>query len=345
MRTRLQLSVAAFALLLAALTTWLASAPEEAAAEDKPSAKHEKYTEKINDDVSFDMVPIPGGTFVMGSPKDEKGRKDDEGPQHLVEIRPFWMGKCEVTWDEFDVYRKEKGLDNTEQFEKIKAKDPDAITGPTPPYVDPTYGHGKKGHPALCMTHHCAMEYCRWLSAKTGNVYRLPTECEWEYAARAGTKTAYFFGDDPKELDKYAWFDGNAEDHTHPVGTKKPNPWGLYDMYGNVMEWTVDHYKADFYAKFSLDKATLCPVNLPTEYRFPHVARGGSWLEKADECRSASRKGSEKNWIKDDPQKPQSIWWLTNSDFVGFRVVRAVEEYEGLKGLKSKVTRKSKDFP
>jgi formylglycine-generating enzyme required for sulfatase activity len=176
-------------------------------------------------------------------------------------------------------------------------------------------------------------------------VYRLPTEAEWEYAARAGTKTAYFFGDDAKKLGDYAWYADNAKDHTHPVGTKKANPWGLYDMYGNVMEWCLDQYSKDFYSKSPADKLTLCPVNMPTEYRFSHVARGGSWLEKANECRSASRKGSEKSWIQDDPQKPQSIWWLTNSDFVGFRVVRPVEEYPALKGLKSKVTRQSRDFP
>jgi formylglycine-generating enzyme required for sulfatase activity len=346
MRFRLQHSLAAAALLLAGLTIWLASAPDGASAEEKKAHKFDKYTQKIPDsDVSFDMMPIPAGTFTMGSPESEQGRNADEGPQHPVEIKAFWMGKCEVTWDEYDIYRKEKGLEHNEDFDKIRKKDPDAVTGPTPPYVDATYGHGRAGFPALCMTQFAAMEYCRWLSAKTGKLYRLPTEAEWEYAARAATKTAYFFGDDEKKLDDYAWYDDNAKDHTHPVGTKKANPWGLHDMYGNVMEWCVDHYTKDFYAKSPADKLTLCPVNMPTEYRFSHVARGGSWLEKANECRSAARKGSDKTWIKDDPQKPQSIWWLTNSDFVGFRVVRPVEEYPALKGLKSKITRQSKNGP
>src|SRR5262249_54418083 len=142
MRFRLQHSVAAAAILLAGLTALLVALANNAAAEEKKTAKIEKYTEKISDsDVTFEMVPIPGGTFVMGSPKDEKGRGDDEGPQHLVEIRPFWMGKCEVTWDEFDIYRKEKGLEHNDEFDKIRKRDPDAITGPTPPYVDATYGH------------------------------------------------------------------------------------------------------------------------------------------------------------------------------------------------------------
>ncbi len=346
MRFRLQHSVAAGAILLAGLTSWLASQPTDVTAEEKKADKFEKYTEKIADsDVTFDMVPIPAGTFTMGSPESEKGRGKDEGPQHPVELKAFWMAKCPVTWDEYDIYRKEKGLKHNEDFDKIRKKDPDAITGPTPPYVDATYGHGREHFPALCMTHHAAMEYCRWLSVKTGKAYRLPTEAEWEYAARAGTKTAYFFGDDEKKLEDYAWFDDNSKDHTHPVGTKKPNPWGLYDMYGNVMQWCLDTYSKDFYAKAPVDKATLCPVNMPTEYRFSNVARGGSWLDKAVDCRSAARKGSDKTWIKQDPQKPQSIWWLTESDFVGFRVVRAIEEYPELKGIKSKVTRQSRNSP
>ncbi len=355
MQRRLQSLVALCVFVMGVVLLVLASpslvgeqAPADLPRVDKLA--HKGYTEVIkgveNDakdlEAKFDLVPIPGGEFVMGSPANEPGRAADEGPQHPVRIRPFWMGKCEVTWDEFDIYRKEKGVESPEDNEKRIKDNADAITGPTPPYVDETYGHGREKHPALCMTHHHALVYCRWLSEKNGKPCGLPTEREWEWAARAGTKTAYFFGDDPTKLGDYAWYAKNSEDLTHEVGTKKPNPWGLYDIYGNVTEWCLDHYKKDYYATFPKDRLTLGPVLLPTADRFPHVVRGGSWADEPNRCRSAARRGSDKSWIKHDPQRPQSVWWLTKSDFVGFRVVRAVEEQDNLKNLRSKVTRASK---
>src|SRR5262249_45815054 len=309
-------------------------------------ATHKGYTEKIpGSDVQFEMVPIPGGTFMMGSPDNEPGRKADEGPVHPVSIRPFWMGKCEVTWDEYDLWWKANPgtkLDQMDAEKKGDRKEMDALSRPTPPYSDETFGHGRENQPVLGISHHAAMEYCRWLSEKTGKAYRLATEAEWEWACRAGTKTAYYFGDDPKDLKDHAWFAETSEDVTHKVATKKPNPWGLYDMYGNVAEWCLDHYQADFYKTLSLDKPSLAPINMPTTARFSHIVRGGTWADKAPALRSAARRGSELSWIKQDPQKPKSIWWLTDADFVGIRLVRAVEEQEPLKGLRSKILWSSK---
>ncbi|HYV34694.1 MAG TPA: formylglycine-generating enzyme family protein [Gemmataceae bacterium] len=305
--------------------------------------KHANYTEKIPEtDVSFDMVAIPGGTFMMGSPKGEAGRQDDEGPQHPVKIRPFWMGKMEVSWDEYDLYWR-KNAAKKEEPKTAADKAADAVTRPTPPYADETFGHGREGNPVLCISIHAAMEYCRWLSAKTGKLYRLPTEAEWEWACRAGTTTAFSFGDDSAKLDEFGWFDKNSDEVAHKIGKKKANAWGLFDMHGNVAEWCIDHYDKDYYGTLPLDKPSLSPFKAPSEKRYSYVARGGSWVDPPAMCRSAARRGSSKDWLKRDPQQPQSIWWMTDADFVGFRVVCPVEEQDNLKGLKSKITRESPD--
>ncbi|HEX6986076.1 MAG TPA: formylglycine-generating enzyme family protein, partial [Planctomycetaceae bacterium] len=203
--------LAACALLLPASL----SAAENAAADAETPAEFKPYTQEIpGTDVSFDLVPIPGGEFVMGSPEEEEGRKPDEGPQHKVKIAPFWMGKCEVTWDEYDVWSynldiQRRKLTGGEPSELDKVAD--AVTRPTKPYTDMTFGMGHDGYPAICMTQLAAKMYCRWLSEKTGHYYRLPTEAEWEYACRAGTTTAFSFGDDPSQADEYAWYDENSD--------------------------------------------------------------------------------------------------------------------------------------
>jgi formylglycine-generating enzyme required for sulfatase activity len=302
-------------------------------------ATHKAFTEKLSDDVSFEMLPIPGGVYLMGSPEGEMGRSPDEGPQHPVQVKPFWMSKLEVRWDEYDLFwlKRPGGPPPRPDVTKKPDKPSDALTSPTPPYEDPTFGHGKEGNPALAISHHAAMEYCRWLSQKTGKAYRLPTEAEWEWACRAGTTTPFSFGDDPKKLGTYAWIEENSDERAHRVGEKKPNPWGLYDMHGNVAEWCIDLYAKDFYGTLPKDKISLNPFNPPTDRRYPYVARGGSWVDPPEKCRSAARRFSEPNWLKRDPQTPKSIWWMTEADYVGFRVVIAVEEDPRLKGIRSKV--------
>jgi formylglycine-generating enzyme required for sulfatase activity len=183
-----------------------------------------------------------------------------------------------------------------------------------------TFVMGKEGFPAICMTQLAAKTYCQWLSAKTGRYYRLPTEAEWEYACRAGTKTVYSFGDDPEMLGDYAWSFDNAEDAYHKVGLKKPNPWGLHDMHGNVAEWTLDQYIPDYYGQFA-GKATKNPWPVPAKL-YPQAVRGGSWDDDPENLRSAARRGSHKDWKQQDPQLPQSIWYFTDALFLGFRVVR-----------------------
>lgn len=303
---------------------------------------HRSYREMIPKSlIQIDMVAIPGGEFTLGSPEGEKGRDKAEGPRRHVKIKPLWMSRTEITWDAYDLYRAGKKVNQAENEAALR-KDADAITRPTPTYPDEYRDFGKEGYPVVGVSHHAAMEFCRWLSQKTGKVYRLPTEAEWEWAARAGRQGPYFFGADADKLGEYAWFEDNAKETTHPVGEKKPNPWGLHDIYGNVAEWCVDHYYPDTYSRYPEGKLTVSPVQLPTERRYSHVVRGGSWADSASRCRSAARRGSDKSWNKIDPSDPQTVWWQWDADFVGFRIVRAVEEEKELRGLRSKVTSASK---
>ena len=284
------------------------------------------YTETIPaSGVSFKMLPIPAGEFSMGSPAAEPGRKPDE-PPHKVKLDAFWMGETEVTWDVFELYAYKELERKTAEGLSAPPNPPsvDAVSRPTTPYVDMTFGMGKSGYPAICMTHYAAVHFCRWLYAKTGVFYRLPTEAEWEYAARAGTKTAYFFGDDRQQLGDYAWYLDNGNSKTQKVGRKKPNPWGLHDMAGNVAEWTYDQYSPEFYRKSGAALAAN-PVLMPVKL-YPHVARGGSWDDDPERLRSAARRASNPQWKKRDPQIPRSDWWLTDAQFVGFRIVRPLKQ-------------------
>lgn len=291
----------------------------------KTDEAFEAYTDHIpGTELAFDMVPIAGGDFMMGSSESEEFHQDDEGPQVKVTVDSFWMAKHEVTWDMYEIFAfqdlETKLASETGGLDAANIPSVDAVSRPTPPYLDMSFGMGKYGYPAICMTQYAAISFCKWLSAKTGDFYRLPTEAEWEYAARAGTTTAYSFGDDPEMLDEYAWYYGNTNGGYEKVGTKKPNPWGLYDMHGNVAEWTMDQYNPAFYAGLD-EESAINPWNKPTTL-YPRTARGGSYDDDPEMLRSAARIPSSPQWKQQDPQMPKSRWWHTDARFVGFRFIR-----------------------
>jgi len=150
----------------------------------------------------------------------------------------------------------------------------------------------------------------------------LPTEAEWEYACRAGTETAYWFGDDPAGLGEHEWYAGNSPDGYQRVGLQKANPWGLHDMHGNVAEWTLDGYSP--YAVVGDAEVAQDPLVLAKSL-YPRVVRGGSWQDAAKLLRSAARTASHRDWKMQDPQIPQSRWYHTDAPFLGFRVIRPVQ--------------------
>jgi len=278
------------------------------------------FTEHIPaTEVDFEMVLVPEGSFLMGSPESETGRKKDEGPQKEVVLDSFYMGKYEVTWELFELFFKQ----NQQLFAKLeegRVIKIDAITRPSAPYEDPSYGMGKEGFPAVSMSAYSALVFCKWLSTVTGKFYRLPTEAEWEYAARAGSTTPYHF-ESITEIDDYAVYYKNAGGKYAPVGSKAPNRWGLYDMHGNVAEWTLDEYKEDSYTTMASTNPWVTPTVI-----HPRVIRGGSWDDDAGALRSAARKESTLKLQKRDPQIPKSFWWFTDANFVGFRLVSPAKQ-------------------
>jgi sulfatase modifying factor 1 len=279
------------------------------------------YTQKLEGtELQFDMIAVPGGEFKMGSTTTVAGTNKDELPQHTVKIDPFYIGKYEVLWDIYEPFVY-KNFELTKSDGNV-SPEVDAVTRPTKPYLDMTFGMGKEGFPAVGMTHYNAIQFCKWLYVRTGEFYRLPTEAEWEYACRAGSDEAYSFGSDAKQLDDYAWYAANSQDKTQKAGTKKPNAWGIYDMHGNVAEWTYDQYIADFYKTFK--KIAVNPFAEPTKL-YPQVVRGGSFKDSPDDLRSAKRRGSDASWKRIDPQIPKSNWWFPEGPFIGLRLVKPVK--------------------
>jgi len=204
--------------------------------------------------VTMKLVLIPAGKFMMGSPDSEQGLSKVEGPQHEVTIsKPFYMGVTEVT---------------QAQYKAVMGTNPSDFIGATNPVDSVSWNE--------------ATEFCNKLSVKARQAARLPTEAEWEYACRAGTQTAFSFGDDSAALGDYAWWVGNSGNRTQPVGQKKPNAWDLCDMHGNVMEWCADWWRGDY------------PKGMVTDPEGPasgnhRVLRGGNWFDKPYFCRSAYR--------------------------------------------------------
>jgi len=248
------------------------------------AAGYERAPENEGDGPTMKFVRIPAGSFYMGSPSLEKDRNDNEGPVHQVQItEPFYMGRYEVTQAQ---WKAVMGTTVSQQRDKFVI--PWRLKGEGPEY------------PMYYVSWEEAVEFCK----KLGKRFRLPTEAEWEYACRAGSQTRFYYGDDPNysELDKYAWYYGNNDNKTHPAGQKKPNAWGLYDMYGNVSELCSDQYSllGGYKVAESVHEAELASKFM--KY-MGHVIRGGNWRMKSNQCRSATRSPGFK------------------SDLLGFRVV------------------------
>ncbi len=283
--------------------------------------------------LSFEMLPVPGGIFEQGS--SQKDAPDGETPPVKVEVAPFWMGKCEVTWAEYKLFMKLcnvfEGFEEHGMRPVTKDNEIDAVTGPSKLY-DPsfTFQYGEDPQKtAVSMSQFAAKQYTKWLSLLTGEFYRLPTESEWEYACRAGSQTDYYYGDDAASLDQYAWFEDNSDYETHEVGQKLPNKWGFHDITGNAAEWVMDEYRADWYENFQgrlfTSDETLCwPEKL-----YPRVLRGGSINSAALDCRSAARRASDDDEFRSyDPNTPKSPWWFASDEAldIGFRIVRPLEK-------------------
>jgi formylglycine-generating enzyme required for sulfatase activity len=198
----------------------------------------------------MEFVLIPAGTFMMGS---EKGLSDERPVRKVTISKPFYLGKFEVT---------------QKQWEGVMGRNPSNFKGAKNPVDSVSWEDCQTFIQKLC-------------EKVPGQTFRLPTEAEWEYACRAGSTTEYGYGDDTVGLGNYAWYYGNSGSKTHPVGEKKPNAWGLYDMHGNVWEWC-----ADWYGNYDSNAATD-PVG--PSFGVPRVLRGGSWGHIAAYCRSANR--------------------------------------------------------
>ncbi len=234
--------------------------------------------------VPFEMVRCPSGTTRV-----------DES-EASIDVGEMWALTTEVTWDLYDIYVYE--LD-----EPDGSSSADAVSRPSKPYVPPDRGFGHDGYPAIGMTRQAAERFCEWLSLKTGVAVRLPTQPEWIYLASAGTDSPYCCGVSEETLEEIAWYAANSEHTTHPVGQKRPNAFGLYDIHGNAAEWVI------------------------TDTRKPY-AMGGGYRDNAEDSTTTSSQRQVSSWNQSDPQIPKSQWWLADCSWVGFRfVIDATDEH------------------
>jgi len=260
-----------------------------------PDGAQWKDITRYKNTVGMAFVLIPAGEFMMGSVTGEKYARDDEWPQHRVRItRPFYLGVCEVTNEQYNRFVSETGYDGhadaaggSEAYEAYLGHQS------LPKYS--RYASPAPEYPVVLVSWTNAQKFCEWLSRKEGVVYRLPTEAEWEYACRAGTKTRWYFGDDRWGLAQHAWCGFTAGMKSHPVAQKRANPWGLYDMGGNVWEWCQDWYNWDYYKQSPVDDPPGPPSSTPRvpEMGERRVLRGGSFVDVPQFCRSANRDSEE----------------------------------------------------
>ena len=279
-----------------------------------------KYSQPLpSSTLEIDMTPVHGGKVIMG---------DDsfDALKHEIELSSFWISTYEISWDVYTLFM-ERNIDELPSSFKKGSEvfiDVDGVSSATIPYMEMSFGMGTNGYPAINMTQFAASKFCEWLSSITGNYYRLPTEAEWEYACKAGSNSDYYFGDDISILSEYAWYSDNSNGSYHKIGTKKPNALGLYDMHGNVSEWTIDTYSVDKYK----NRNTLKNPFYITKNKYPKVIRGGSWNDDATRLKSSRRDLSTKELQKRDPQIPKSKWWNTDAPYIGFRIVRPLSTPE-----------------
>jgi len=309
-------------------------------------SEHKDFTETIpNTTVSINMKAIPGGSFKIGSPENEQLRKPDEGPQKEIKISPFFMAEIEVSWEVYMAFYSATAAEgrSTDTEGTRTMADVDAISGPTPPYGQPDQNWGLGDRPAITMSYHSAETFCKWLTKVTGKTYRLPTEAEWEYAARGGKETPFFFPGDVKDfaekgffgklfgkesdsINSYVIYGKNSRTKTEEPDKVEANPYGLKHMLGNAAEYCSDWYSPDAYSQLSVGATDPKGPDSGEE----RVVRGGHFRSDIADVRSASRSATQSvAWLKTDPQMPKSKWWLSDCNYISFRVVCEFDEKTG----------------